>query len=226
MGIDLARICNHNLHFNNQVQFVNNLSKAFNCNVVPHYTNDENLIGADGAMYLDEVDDKTVQDVIDDKDIVSMHVTNSKTPNEYDLFYINPFVAEFSQDEYYIGRWNTVKHIADELKENGFPNKAFYETNKDDYWFLNRKKYYDFIKTIGGTQSVIFCDDKHQEWLDYFADNYTIDDYIEWGKKELIFVEFKDLIDFDFPEKKPDYHNVFILDNFEDLKAFEYKTVQ
>lgn len=219
MGIDITRICNHNLHFTNQEQFVNNLSNAFNCQVVPYYTNDEKLIGADGSMYLEDTDDKTVQDIIDKKDVLSLNIINSKTTNGYDYFYINPFVAEFSQDEYYVGRWHSVKHFAKELKEKGFPTKQFYETNQDDYWFLNRKKYYDFIKPIGGTQSVIFCDDHHQKWLDYFADNWTIEDFIEWGKKDFIFIEFKDLVHFDFPEKKPEYYNVFILDNFEDLKS-------
>ena len=93
MGIDLTRICNHNLHFNNQDEFVNKMSKAFNSNVIPYYTQDKNLVGVDGDMCLDDVDNKTVQDLIEEKDLLSMYVTNSKVPNQFDWFYINPFVA-------------------------------------------------------------------------------------------------------------------------------------
>ena len=45
-----------------------------------------------------------------------------------------------------------------------------------------------------------------------------MEQFINWGKKEFIYVKFQDLVNFDFPGKHPDYYNVFIEDDFEDLQ--------
>ena len=64
-----------------------------------------------------------------------------------------------------------------------------------------------------------FCDDKHGEWLDYFyGDKWSMEDYLRWSKKELICVNFNDLVDFEYPRDNPGYFNVCIEDDFNDLK--------
>lgn len=85
------------------------------------------------------------------------------------------------------------------------------------YVLREREKVPSAIKKFGSTKMLTFCDDYHDEYLDFIAENWTFDDFVSWGKKELIFVEFEDLPLFDFPQEKPDYYNVMILDNFSDL---------
>ena len=66
---------------------------------------------------------------------------------------------------------------------------------------------------------ITFCNDLHQEWLEYFfKKKWSVDDFINWGKKELIYVKFSELTTFEFPANEPEYYNVFIEDDFADLK--------
>jgi hypothetical protein len=86
------------------------------------------------------------------------------------------------------------------------------------YVLQKRKLMQPHIQKFGSTRMLTFCSDNHNEYMDHIAGNWTFDDFISWGKKEFIFVNFKDLPLFDLPENKPDCYNVFIYDDFSDFK--------
>ena len=161
----------------------------------------------------------TLQDYIDANELIQFE--NQIAENRWDGFiYINPYVMENNLPDCYLGRWNHTAEMCNLISQYGL--RTFEEYKADDlhrqggvgggaYLLEDRKKIPSAVSKFGSKQLLTFCDDYHDEYLDYIAENWTFEDFISWGKQEFIFVEFEDLPFFDFPEKKPDYYNVMIL---------------
>jgi hypothetical protein len=230
MGIDNAHILNHNMHYNNGNELMEKLRARTGLAVV-------NGIMDNNGNYLQDIPDDfvgllvstdnslTLNEYIDRKELIEF---NNKTAKEWSgSFYMNPFVMENSLEDCCLCRWNETAHMCRLIRQYGLLTFEEYEainaTKQMDvqggpYVLKERSQLPSAIERFGSTHMLTFCSDYHNEFLDYIAENWTFDDFVSWGKKEFIFVEFKDFPSFDFPEKKPDYYNVMILDKFEDLQ--------
>lgn len=225
MGIDPAHIINHDLYFKHTDELIKNISQRTN---LPVFT--EMWYFKSGTPEVEAPDDfkgwtihseegQSLQQHFEEGNMLEF-ILKGLTMEDFHL-YINPLAAEIRFEDFYMGRWFEVKYLADWIKDNGIPSLQDYaQTNSElPYMLQNRKRLYEYAKNLGTTKMITFCSDKHQEWLDYFFKNkWGIEDFINWGKEKFIYVEFKDLPYFSFPESLENYYNVFIEDDFEDLR--------
>jgi hypothetical protein len=176
------------------------------------------------GLNVSTINSLSLDQYIERKELIEFH---NKTATGWNgTFYINPYVMENSLDDCYLYRWDDTARMCRLIRQYGLRTFEEYEGMNPKEWGLpagsyvlkERSKLPSAIDKFGSTQMLTFCSDYHDEYCDYIAENWTFEDFINWGKKEFIFVEFKDLPLFDFPEKKPDYYNVMILDNFQDLQ--------
>lgn len=223
MGVDLTRLSNHSMHYFNAEELLHQIEINTDYSVCEvkevkgryRYPSD----GFDGWLVHVE-EGKTLQQHIDGKDLIEFSRRNEKL--DWESFYVSPYVLRYTREDFYLGRWTAVKHLADHIREQGLPSPEHYRSHPCGWQLENRKNYFDYCKKLGTTHSVVFCDDKHQEWLDYFVEEtWTFQQFIEWGKNEFLFVNFRDLTQFRFPTAKDDYYNIFIYDDFEDLKQYD-----
>lgn len=219
MGIDLTRLGNHSLIYTNAEEMLQQLTAktGLPVRIIPEKDWGKGLDDYTGWVIHTE-DEKTVQQLLDEKDLITI-VGRPYEPGQVDL-HLNPFVHDYYSDAFYIGRWHQMKYLADSIREHGLPLPKDYSTHSATWQLQQRKNYYEACQPLGTTASVIFCGDVHEDWLDYFTDEaYTLEQFVEWGKRDFIFVSFQDLERFTFPSRQLDYYNVFIYDDFEDLKA-------
>lgn len=224
MGIDPVHIINHKLAYKKPEEFIQKLKEATDYDtfvgriavskIVEEIRPPENFVG--WVTYLEDND--TLEERELNRESLREFYLQNNTDDEIN-FYINPHCFDLSGEPFYMGRWFEVKYIADYIREHGIPDKNYYIREDANYIFKNRKNLFEYAQQFGSTAMVTFCSDKHQEWLDVFIEeNWTLEQFIAWGKKELIYVKFQDLVHFDFPDNNPDYYNVFIHDDFKDLK--------
>jgi hypothetical protein len=230
MGIDNALILNHNMHYNNGNELMEKLRARTGLTVANAIMdNDGNYlqdIPGDFVGLLVSTDNSlTLNEYIERKELIEFQ---NKTAKEWSgSFYMNPYVMENSLEDCYLYRWHDTAHMCRLIRQYGLRTFEEYEVMNPKEWGLpagcyvlkKRSKLPSAIEKFGSTQMLTFCSDYHDEYCDHIAENWTFDDFVSWGKKEFIFVEFKDLPLFDFPEKKPDYYNVMILDKFQDLQS-------
>ena len=224
MGIDPVHIINHKLAYKKPEEFISKLKVATGFDIfigriavtenVEEIRPPENFTG--WVTYLE--DNETLEERELNNESLKEYFLHNNTDDNID-FYVNPYCFELNGEPFYMGRWFQVKYMADFIKEHGIPDKKYYENENADFIFRNRKNLFEYAQQFGTTAMVTFCYDKHQEWLDLFiGEKWTIEQFVAWGKKELIYVEFQDLIHFNFPENNPEHYNVFIYDDFRDLK--------
>lgn len=231
MGIDNTHIFNHNLQFTTGRQLLDALQQrlripAFNTiwgteeafePIIPLPPNFE-------GVYISTDNGLTLDDYIRQKELLDFSLITKD--NDSGFFYINQHVIKNSLPETYMHRWNQTANLCQLIRDYGFRTIADYEAEGiDKLWGYDfgvgilamRAAMLPHLHKWGSTHRLTFCDDKHPEFLDFIADNWTFEDFISWGKKELIYVDFKDLPYFDFPKHEPDYYNVMIHDDFADL---------
>jgi hypothetical protein len=219
MGIDLTRLANHAMYYTDAVEMVQKIEAKTGYPVWVSLAENGSWPEPPPTFkgwrhYVDE--GKTLQQQLNEHDLITFVRTNEK--GEEEDFELSPYLIDFYSEDFYFGRWFQVQHFADEIREHGLPSPGNYHLHPAEWQLQQRKNYFDYCMKLGSTASVIFCDDLHQEWLEYcYEDLWTLDQFVEWGKKEFIFVRFADLVSFDFPKSKPDYYNVFIYDDFQDL---------
>ncbi|MCB0508007.1 MAG: hypothetical protein R2739_02885 [Chitinophagales bacterium] len=222
MGIDAAHIINHQLTFSNAEEFIHQLKAVTGFGTfikrirvaknIEEIHPPANFMG--WITHLE--DDEILDQKIAEDGFRSFYLNGSSKQISFE---INPYCMELQSDEFYMGRWSSVKYMATYIRENGLPNKADYIHDDNLYMFKNRKNLYEYAQQFGTTEMITFCENKHQEWLDFFYDEkWSLRQFIEWAKKELVFVNFHELNQFDFPEQRPDIFNICIYDDFRDLK--------
>ena len=220
MGIDLTRLANHVMSYRNADELVTQIERTTGYPVaIVKEVDGKYQYPPDGfgGWFVHVEEGKTLQKLMDEKDLIEFSRRNKKL--QWESFYINPFVIRYYAEEFYLGRWSAVKYLADNIRQEGMPLPHQYNAHSSGWQFQNRRNYFDYCKTLGASASVIFCDDKHQEWLDYFVDEaWTFEQFVEWGKKEFIFINFQELTQFKFPSDPNDYYRVFIYDDFGDLR--------
>lgn len=230
MSIDTAQIFNHNIQYQNGAQLLQQLQlrlgkPVLNC----IYINDNELLTElpndfDGYVIYTE-NNTTIDYSIEKLDLLDFNLKSSEDDRGH--FYINQFVIDNSLPEVFNPRWQFTFEMCNLIKDFGLRNFEDYESeqlsNMVDYslgYFLLKKRaeMQPNIAKFGSSKMISFCSDYHDDYLEHIANNWSFEDFVSWGKKEFIYVEFKDLHLFDFPENKPDYYNVFIYDDFSDLK--------
>lgn len=235
MGIDATHLINHDLFFKHTDEFIQQVEEITGMPVFveTHYSKSgkpnveapENFVG--WTLYTEN--ELTLQEYFEKGGMLELR-SKGTWVNEISM-YVNPYLFEVMGDEFYMGRWQNIIDLANWIYKNGIPPTLYYETNtKDSLWFFKqRKNLFNFCSLFKTQQPkmLTFCDDKHGEWLDYFyGDKWSMDDYLRWSKKELIGVNFNELVDFEFPGDNPDYFNVCIEDDFSDLKYPADKWIQ
>lgn len=222
MGIDAAHILNHKLAYNEPEEFLHKLK------TVTGYDTFVGRVGVSKSVkevnpspgyagwqtYLE--DEETLEEKVANDGFRSFYLSGAQNPV---VLEVNPHVMELTSEPFYMGRWSGVKHMADFIRENGIPDKHYYEREDALYMLKNRKNLFEYAWQFCTSAMITFCGDKHQEWLEYFhIEKWSLEQFIQWGKDELAYVNFHDLTHFNFPEQQPDYYNVFIYDDFRDLK--------
>lgn len=230
MGIDTAQIFNHNIQYQNGAELLQQLQlrlgkPVLNC----IYDNDNKLLTElpndfDGyVIYTNH--NTTIDYSIEKLDLLDFDLISTQKIRGH--FYINQFVIYNSLPEIFRPRWQFNFEMCNLIKDFGLRNFEDYDKEElselIDHSFgyhllKERIKMQPSIAKFGSSKMISFCSDYHDVYLDHIANNWSFEDFVSWGKKEFIYVEFKDLHLFDFPEKKPDYYNVFIYDDFSDLK--------
>jgi hypothetical protein len=231
MGIDNAHIFNHNMHYNNGKELmqklcertglvVSNSIMGNDCNYIKDILDD--FVG----LNISTINSLSLDQYIERKELIEFH---NKTDSGWNgTFYINPYVMENSLEDCYLHRWHDTAHMCRLIRQYGLLTFKEYEaidaTRQVDvhtgpYVLKERSKLPYAVDKFGSTQMLTFCSDYHDVYCDHIAENWTFEDFVSWGKKEFIFVEFEELPLFDFPDKKPDYYNVMILDKFQDLQS-------
>jgi hypothetical protein len=230
MGLDTAHIFNHNIQYKHGAELLQQLEKRLGKPLLNVQYDSKNNYPTklpknfDGYIISTE-NNTTIEHIIETTDLLEFDAINPQKNAGH--FEINPFVIMNSLTEVYMLRWWQTAEMCKLIREFGMQTKEYYEAkdipmlvgySSGCYMLELRKKIQPFIQQLGSTKMLSFCADHHTIYADYIAANYTFDDFVSWGKKEFIYVEFKDLHLFDFPEKKPDCYNVFIYDDFSDLK--------
>lgn len=224
MGIDPAHIINHDMYFEHTDDFIKQIEQRTG---LPVFT--EKYFFDNASLDVNAHDDfkgwtthtergLDLQQFFETGEMLEFR-KKGLTANEY-YMYVNPYLLEITNDEFYMGRWSTVKYLADWIRNNGIPSPEYYEDKTEQaLWVLrNRRNLFRHAQTFGTTKMITFCNDKHQDWLNYFFDNkWSMEQFIEWGKKEFIYVKFNELHTFTFPDENG-YYDVFIEDDFEDLQ--------
>ena len=224
MGIDNAHIFNHNIAYSNANQLFEQIKKRTGKAVFNDIYNKDGtsitqlpegfsklIISTDDAM---DADDYIKKNLLLDFSTINIG-------NDSGHFYINPYVIENSLPEAYLLRWWDTKLMCDLIREQGLITFEEYQLFNDagSYVLKYRREMQPPIQKMASTAMLTFCSDHHDQYVDHIEQNWSFDDFISWGKKEFIYVVFKDLPLFDFPEKKPDCYKVFIYDNFADIVA-------
>ena len=231
MGIDNALIFNHNIHYTNAKELITNLERVlnkpvFNCIWDEEYIKHTPYPDAFDGFVIHTEDNKTLDDYL--KENILIEVERSCKNDYVGHLYINPYVVMNSLKDVYLYRWQSTMAMCKIIREYGL--KTFEEYKEDDvlnevgigdgaYVLKARQEILSEIIKLGSTKMITICSDYHDVYIDHIEEGWTFDDFISWGKKEFIFVEFKDLAHFDFPEKRPDCFNVMILDDFSDLNV-------
>jgi len=219
MGIDPTHLINHDLQFTQLGDFVNLFAKRTNMQVKLTQWDQPPVSNYCGWDLCYE-DYPSLEAYYQTGPLNEIYLRGFLYRDDLSMN-IHPNTCEVHHNDFYMGRWFQVKYLADWIKGNGIPPpEAYAKESSDVCWILqNRKRLFEYGQWFGIKHMVIFCDDKHQEWLNYFCDDHwSIEQFVEWGKTELLFVKFQDLVNFNFPDDKPDYYNVFIYDDFEDLR--------
>lgn len=229
MGIDIVHLTNHNLWFKHTDEFIAQVQQKTGMPVFTEtyfFDNTPNIVAPANftGWTIATEDNLSLQQYFETGEMLELHAIGNWR-NKLSM-YVNPFLLEVSCEDVYMGRWSAVKYLADWIYNNGIPSPKNYEAIPAEVkWiFENRKNLFDFFKLFGTQhlKMLTFCDDKHPEWLDYFFERkWSMDDFINWGKKELIYVKFTELPNFNFPDEQPVYYNIFIEDDFEDLKQVD-----
>lgn len=231
MGIDNAHIFNHNLKFTNAQELMEELEQRLGLPVVNNvYDVDGNRVkgypeGFDGLVFNTE-DGMTIQDYMDRSQLLVCNRISPQDDSGY--FDINHHVLMNSLPKVYLYNWWPTMHMCKVIRQYGLQTFEEYQakqiTLEVDFWhgpyvLKQRLAIQPEIAIFGSTEMLTFCADHHSEYADHIAANWTFDDFVNWGKKEFIYVSFEDLPNFDFPENKTDCFNVFIHDRFLDLNG-------
>lgn len=224
MGIDNAHIFNHNIAYSNAKELFEQVEKRTGKAVFNDIYNEEDntrtpLPEGFSGLIISTGDSMDADDYI--KNNLLLEFSTINTGNDSGHFYINRYVMENSLPEAYLLRWWDTKSMCDLIRLQGLKTFEEYDLVNDagTYVLRYRRQMQPYIQKMGSTAMLTFCSDYHDAYLDHIEESWTFDDFISWGKKEFIYVAFKDLPLFDFPEKKPDCYNVFIYDDFADIVA-------
>lgn len=222
MGIDPVHIINHKLAYKEPNEFLRKLKTATGYDTFVGRMSISQQVNevqprpgfAGWKTYLE--DDETIEEKVANDGFGTFYLSDAELSIELEA---NPHCIELSSEPFYMGRWSDIKHMTDFIRENGIPDKYYYSREDALYMLKNRKNLFEYTQKFGTSAMITFCGDKHMKWLDYFhCEKWSLERFIQWGKEELIYVDFQELIHFDFPEQQPDYYNVFIYDDFRDLK--------
>jgi len=145
--------------------------------------------------------------------------------------YINKDLLRLGTNKDYMDSWESVEQMCRWVKLYGM---SMPEDVKDERYvpancyngahvLEYRKHLYQYLRELGVSEIITFCNEMNPSWKTYRSKGWEMADFIEWGKKELIYVNFSGLATFEFPKEEPDYYRVFIYDDFADLKALEKK---
>lgn len=224
MGKDPIHIFNHTLSIKNTTEFIQQLKvitghEVFIGRMSVCKTVSESFPPPDfTGWYTLLEDDETLGNMFSKNGHLFF---SSLGLDEYIEIYVYQYCICFSGEQFYMGRWFEIQSMADAIRLHGSLVPKYYEStemkNVSNY-LLNRKNLFDYSRQFGSTIMVTLCEDIHQKAIaNLVVNNWSIESFIEWGKKELIYVNFQDLPQFDFPTQLPDYYNVFIYDDFRDL---------
>lgn len=222
MGIDSTHIINHKLAYKEPDEFFRKLKTVTGYDTflgrmsisktVKEVQPPSDFVGWE--TYLE--DDETLQEKVSNDGFSSFCLSGVKPTIEIE---VNPHCMELIGESFYMGRWSGIQYMIDFIRENGIPDISYYDRQDAFYMLKNRKNLFDYTQKFGSSAMITFCGDIHQKWLDFFYhEKWSLEQFIQWGKEELIYVDFQELIHFDFPKQQPDYYNVFIYDDFRDLK--------
>lgn len=225
MGIDPVHLINHDLWFKHTDEFIAQVqqktgmpvfTEIYYSDYTPNIEAPANFTGFTMATE----NNLSLQQYFETGNLLNLNQKGNRR-NELSMS-VNPYLLDVNCEDFYMGRWSAVKHLADWIYKNGMPLPEDYETIPVDVkWiFENRKNLFDFFKLFGTLhpKMLTFCDDKHQEWIEYFFENrWSMDDFISWSKKELVHIKFSELVNFHFPNEQPAFYNICIEDDFEDL---------
>ena len=228
MNTDNTHLIKHNLTYKTASELVNEIESKWHYPVFIEINTSDRFVEApkDFEGYILEVNDRDgLQEAIDNKDLISGHLKTSEG-KKYNNIYINQHVTDYGADEMYMGKWNQTAQMCNwirkfgmEIPENISNENIPWEYHSGPLLLQWRKVCYQYIQRFGASEMITFCCNKNREWFGHMGKGWTMEDFIAWGKKELIYVEFKDLANFVFPKLEPDYYRVFIYDDFSDLKA-------
>ena len=149
MGIDPVHIINHDLYFKHTDELIQNLkkrtglpvfeSKTYTIENKPPILPPENFEG----WNIYTRDGLSLNEHFNEGKLIEVYL-NDTSRNGISM-YINPFsFADLQYDDFYLGRWRSVKYLADWIRENGIPPPEYYKDKSDEaLWiFRHRKNYF------------------------------------------------------------------------------------
>lgn len=231
MGISITHLTNHDLHFTHTDELIRQIQERTGMPVfVEYYKHDEPEKQIDAppdfkGWSVRSEDQPSLQAYFEKGGMLTLY--HKTEMGEWIQVYVNTHLLEFSTDDMYMGKWRNVESLVDWINDHGIPAPQDYEhLSVEVAWiFKARKKRFESMYNLGAKdpKMISFCDDIHPEWLDYFfEEQWGMEEFIQWGKEKLIHVKFSALAHFDFPEGERNY-DVFIEDDFEDLKSSGYQ---
>jgi|GEM_PF-3671132 len=176
------------------------------------------LLEIDGSMHFEAIDN--VKELLTD----TLKIGENSSPKNV---FINRGLLSLGLDKRYMETWDSVAHMCKWVKRYGMSmpdtvtNLKYLPADCYNGPFVleYRKQCYQQLQSFDAEKLITFCDQKNPTWASYRAKGWQIEDFINWAKKELIYVQFKDLPTFNFPQSNRDYYRVFIEDDFADLRA-------
>ena len=228
MNIDNTHLIKHNLRYKTADELVEQITTKWNYPVFIEINTSDRFVEAPKNFegYILEVNDRdSLQEAMDNKDLISGHF-KTLSGKKCNNIYINEHLTEYDADEMYLGKWNQTAQMCNWIRKFGMHipetlaiEKLSWEYHSGPLLLQWRKVCYQYIKRFGAKEMITFCCNKNLEWYNHMGNGWTMEDFVSWAKKEMIYVDFSDLTNFVFPTQEPDYYKVFIYDDFLDLKA-------
>ncbi len=144
---------------------------------------------------------------------------------------INPYAMQVNYAEFSMGRWSSVRCLADWIYKNGLPDYKYYKhKNENVFWMLkNRKNLFEFSRLFqaGNIKFISFCDNQHETYLKhFFEDKWSVEQFLKYARQHFAIVKFSELSNFIFPQGEAEGRRVFIEDDFRDLLQDDYEWVR
>lgn len=223
MGIDPMRLCNHNLYYTTAMELKDKVAQTTGLPVFQVVVEDGEWVEpSDGFNGWRAIINGTEDLIKEFEPGTCMELYRYPDDEETNIeLTFNPYVLEYYSESSYPGRWFEIHHLMKLIIAHGLPHNDAYDMHPAKHYLNQRVNYYNEVKPFGASAAIIFCYDHHQECLNYFYEQqWRFEQFVAWGKEQLVFVRFQDLpnivlqdIDFD-----KHYLDLFIYDDFSDLR--------